>query len=59
MVIEYVSKTKVSFALTKTLFLKSKMAAGSHFEIKHKYALWHYFGECISVTHDSGVIKGQ
>ena len=59
MVIEYISKIKVNFALKKSIFSQSKMAAGSHFENEHKYALGHYFGECNSVTHDSGVNQGQ
>ena len=56
MVIEYVSKTKVEFALIICL-LKSKMAAGSHFEIKVKHAPGHYFCEIISVTHDNAFFK--
>ena len=59
MTIEYVPDTKDNFALKKTFFSKSKMAASSHIEIKHISAQGHYFGENISVTHDNGMFRGH
>ena len=58
MTTEYVSDIKVYFALKKTYFNKSKMAAGSHIGFKHKSALGFELREYISVTHDNGVIRG-
>ena len=58
MTMEYVPDTKDNFVWKKTFF-KSKMAAGSHIEIKHISAQGHYFGENISVSHDNGMFQGH